>query len=61
MNTWQYYGTCTPLLGVFIKKLNLVPSLQAFAKFCAFPSYTSSFTHSISNHLLSIHYMLVLY
>ena len=25
MNTWQYYATCTPLLGVFIKKLNLVP------------------------------------
>ena len=32
-------------------------SLQAFAEFCAFPSYISSVSHSVSKQLLSTHYV----
>lgn len=54
---WNLYS----FVGCVHQEIKFGASLKAFAKFCAFPSYTSSFPHSISNHLLSIHYMLVLY
>ena len=54
---WNLYS----FVGCVHQEIKCGASLQAFAKFCAFPSYTSSFIHSISKHLLSIHYMLALY